>query len=138
MEETVNGQVSSDTSQKDTKSTSNTPFGDMCDEMCPYYMSLGISYDEFWHGDYCKFKYYVKKHEYDTEDINTKLWLQGMYNYKAFEAVMNAFSYGMSGGKGKKPNGYMEYPHPFTEREKAAEKQRKIEHTLRFVAKGNE
>lgn len=134
MEETLSGQISS---ERKEQSISKTPFGDLCDEMCPYYMSLGVSYDEFWNGDYCRLKYYVKAHEYELENINTKLWLQGMYDFKAFEAVMNAFSYGMNGGKGKRPKGYLEYPHPFTEREKAAEKRRKIEHTMKFIAEGN-
>lgn len=99
-------------------------------------MSIGVPYEEFWHGDYCKLKFYLRAWEYKQEQENQRLWLQGLYNYKAFDAGLEEFSYGMNGKKGKQPKGYLEYPIAITEREKEAERQRKIKHTQEWFAKG--
>lgn len=107
-------------------------------ELCSFYMAIGVSYDEFWHGDPCKLKFHLRAHEYKQEQENQNAWLCGMYNYKATQAALEEFSYGMNGKKGKKPNGYFDYPVAITDREKQVEKQRKIKHTLDFVRKGND
>lgn len=104
--------------------------------MCPYYMAMGMSYEEFWYASPCLIKTYLKAHELKVEQRNQELFLQGLYNYKAFQAVIEEFSYGLSGKKGKKPEGYLEYPIPITEHEKEMEKQRRILHTMEIVAKG--
>lgn len=92
--------------------------------------------EEYWHGDPHLVTFYRESYELRREIYNQDLWLQGLYNYKAFNAVIEAFSYGMGGKKGQRPKGYLQYPIAITEREKEAEKQRKIKHTMEFVAKG--
>lgn len=92
--------------------------------------------EEYWHGDPYLVKFYREANELRREVINQDMWLQGLYNYNAFNAVMETFSYGLSGKKGSRPKGYMQYPIAITEREKEAEKQRKIKHTMDFIAKG--
>ena len=62
----------------------------------------------------------------------------GAYNFLAFSSVMGQFAYSLGGGKGQRPETYPEFPLAFTEREKAAEEERKVQHTLEFFLKGQE
>lgn len=63
------------------------------DELCGYYMSIGMPCDEFWNGDYTYFKHYRTAHENRTKQTNQELWLQGLYIYNAFAiALNNSFS----------------------------------------------
>lgn len=109
---------------------------ELLDELCAYYLSIGLSYDEFWNGDYCRLKYYREAFEMQRERENQRIWLEGLYNYRAFKSVMEMFAYGFNGGRGKRPEGYLDKPFPMTEREKEAERQRRIEYTRRWIEKG--
>jgi hypothetical protein len=111
-------------------------FSDWADELCAYYMAIGVPCSEYWHGDYTKLQCYVNAHERLIEQRNQELWLQGLYNYKAFKAVIDAFSWGLNGSKSAKPDGYIEHPLPITEREREAEQQRSIQKTLAWVKAG--
>ena len=82
-------------------------FIEWLDKLCEYYMAMGVSFDEFWHGDYCRLKFYeqayfnkLKKRDYD-------FWLQGAYFY---QAVSVALAKGFGGNKSveypKQPFGY--------------------------------
>ena len=50
------------------------------DQLCIYYMSLGVPYDEFWYGDYCALKYYEEAYLKKRKIHNEEFWMQGMYN----------------------------------------------------------
>lgn len=52
-------------------------------EHCPYYMSIGMSYDEFWYGDVIRTVAYRKAEKIRKDKLNEQLWLQGMYFYEA-------------------------------------------------------
>lgn len=114
--------------------------GEVFDELCAFYMSIGVSYDEFWFGDYTRLKYYVKawelKQERDSEEANFRLYLAGLYNFNAFSSVIGTFAWGLGGKRGSKPEGYLEAPIAFTENEKRAEKERNTKKTLDFFMKG--
>ena len=56
--------------------------------LCEYYMSLGVPYDEFWHGDYCKLKYYEKQFYDRQRQKNYEMWMQGVYFYRAIDSVI--------------------------------------------------
>lgn len=58
------------------------------DAQCEYYMSMGVPYDEFWFGDYCKLKYYEKRYFNRQRQKNYEMWQMGMYVLKAFETVI--------------------------------------------------
>lgn len=120
----------------DTLSDDPQRIGEQLDELCIYYMSLGMTYEDFWYGDYCKLKYIREADELKKARANADFYMQGFYNFRAFNAVMESFSYGMNGKKGKKPEPYLKAPVPVTEVEKEIEKQRRIQHTLAWVAKG--
>lgn len=65
-----------------------------------------MSPDEFWEQTPLLAKAYRKKHWLDIEKRNQELWMQGLYNYRAFEtALANAFA-----KKGAKQIKYLEKP----------------------------
>lgn len=53
------------------------------EEQCPFYMSIGMTYDEFWFGKPERAKYYRKAYELKKKQLNEQLWLQGMYFFEA-------------------------------------------------------
>lgn len=102
-------------------------------QMFPYYLSLGCSYNEFWNESPWIAASYYEAAIWRKERTNYELWLQGLYVY---EAVMAALGKAFWNKKGQKPENYPEYPHAITDREKEADKQRRIERTLKFIAEG--
>lgn len=101
--------------------------------MFPYYLSLGCSYNEFWNESAYIAAAYIDAEEYRTESRNYEAWRQGLYT---FNAVSQALAMAFWSKKGQKPDGYTQYPIAFTEREKEAETQRRIEETLKFFREG--
>ena len=98
-----------------------------------------MSADEFWHGDPNLCKSYRLADEYRKEQRNYELWLQGLYNYRALSASLDAFGRGLSGKKGGKSLEYLEYPIPITKREKEAELERKKQRTIKwFMSEGKD
>lgn len=85
---------------------------DLLDKLCPYYMSIGMSYDEYWHGDNYAYKYYAKAHElkvkYNNAEMDYKCWLTGLYTYEAIcdcSPILHDFA-----KKGTKPMKYVAKP----------------------------
>ena len=54
-------------------------YSEVFEELCPQYMSIGMTYDEFWNGDVSIVKFYRKAEELRYKRQNQALWLQGMY-----------------------------------------------------------
>lgn len=96
-------------------------------EVFPYYLSIGMTYEQFWEGDCTLTKYYRKADEIRKERRNEELWLQGMYIYEALcevSPVLHAFA-----KKGTKPLPYSTKPYAITEsqhKRDEEEKERKI------------
>jgi hypothetical protein len=95
----------------------NKTFSDWADELCPYYMAIGVPCDEYWHGDPTQLQYYIKAHELRNEQRNEEMWWQGLYFHDAVSVVLaNAFK-----KPGQRPEKYHEKPiriKPLTEEEK--------------------
>lgn len=73
-----------------------------------------MSYDEYWLGPPGLCSVYRQAHKLKIESKNQQLWLQGLYIYKAFAAVI-------SGMFSKSSEGYLSEPiriTSLTEREK--------------------
>lgn len=93
---------------------------DWLDELCPYYMNIGVRCNDFWYGDYTKLKHYISAHDLYIEQRNQELYLQGLYNYQAFVAVVgNLFK-----KSGEPDLHYPTEPFPLTE---AQQKARELE-----------
>lgn len=106
-------QLSSPSDATQSKSNTQSSFADLADELCPYYMSIGVPYNEYWHGDYTQLAYYHKAHKLTMERKNYIAWLQGAYIYDALCAVspvLHAFAKG-----GTKPLPYLEEPYKIKE-----------------------
>ena len=96
-------------------------------EVFPYYLSIGMTYEQFWEGDPQLTKYYRRADEIQVDRRNQELWLQGMYIYEALcdvAPLLHAMA-----KKGVKAHPYPEQPYPISERQqrkKQEEQERNI------------
>lgn len=91
-------------------------FTEIFKEQCPYFMAIGMTYDEFWYGDCWLAQYYLKAYKIKQEQENEKMWLQGLYFYEALcdaSPIIQPFS-----KKGTKPHKYPEKPYSLFEKTK--------------------
>lgn len=108
-------------------------YAEMFTKLCPEYMALGMSYDDYWHKPTYVHKAYRKAHEIRMRNEEWARWRQGAYIYDALlrvAPVLRAF------GKGNvEPGKYPDEPWPLTEEEaKEQEQRRDFENTKRFIA----
>jgi len=81
------------------------------DKWCGYYMSIGVSYDEFWHSSTERLRYYYLAERQRIQRRNYELWLQGAYIYDAVGTVIsNAFA-----KKGSTAKKYAQKPYDILE-----------------------
>ena len=96
-------------------------------ELFPYYLSIGMTAEQYWEGDSTLVKYYRKAEELRNDKRNQELWLQGAYIYEAIcdvAPILHAFA-----KKGTKPTPYTTKPYPLNAKQSKRdeeEKQRKI------------
>ena len=96
-------------------------------ESFPYYLSIGMTPEQYWDGDCTLVKYYRKAEEIRNERRNQELWLQGLYIYDAIcdvSPILHAFA-----KKGAKPHPYPSKPYAITKKQikqEREEKERKL------------
>lgn len=79
------------TEEEKSEQTSQTPYGDMFDELLPQYMVMGMTWDEFWDGEYgtkraCRKAYRIRmENEQKISDRNN--WNMGQYLIAVLQAV---------------------------------------------------
>lgn len=96
----------------DVTPTAKLSYTEIFESECPFFMAIGMSYQEFWYEDPYLVRYYREAHNYKRKMENEILWVQGMYFARA---VASCFD---------KKNKYPEKPidiFPKTAREKQAE-----------------
>lgn len=129
-----NGLVSDPLPVKDSKgggSAAPAPlktYTQQFEEACPFYLSMGMTADEFWNQDCMLVKFYRKANEIRIKRKNEELWLQGMYIYQALISaapMLHAFA-----KPGTKPAPYLDKPMPLTEKE--AKEREEAERIARF------
>lgn len=84
-------------------------------EQFPYYLSIGMTPEQYWEGEPELARYYRKADEMRLERRNQEMWLQGMYVYEAIcdaSPVFHSFA-----KRGTKPHPYTDKPYPLTERQ---------------------
>lgn len=113
----------------------NTPtYTERFEEVCPYYMAMGMTYEQFWYGDPCIAKAYREADKIQRRRMNEELWLGGIYMAEAIASTVgNMFT------KGEKHR-YPIEPKPITEdeiRERQEREQRQREEKIkaRFMAR---
>ena len=86
------------------------------EEICPYFISIGMTYEQFWYGDVSMPKYYQKafeiKEKRKAKKTKWTIWEQGLYIYEALcnvSPILRAFS------KAKKPLPYTSKPYNIDE-----------------------
>lgn len=92
----------------------------------PYYLSIGMTADEFWFAPPRLAAVYREAHKLKRRQRNEYAWLQGLYIYDAVGAVISS---ALSGRNGKKAE-YFHEPVDIglkTEQEKQAEYERERE-----------
>ena len=78
-------------------------------EVFPYYIAIGMSYEQFWEQDCDLVKYYRKAAQIRQDLKNQEAWLQGAYIYEALidaSPVLRSFA-----KKGTKPIHYRDSPY---------------------------
>lgn len=58
-------------------------YGELFERECPYYMAMGMSYEQFWDDNAELVVYYRKAEQIRQKRKNEELWLQGLYIYEA-------------------------------------------------------
>lgn len=84
-------------------------------ELFPFYLSIGMTTDEYWNQDCYLTQYYRKAFEMKQNRKNEELWLQGLYIYHALcdvSPVLHAFA-----KDGATPLPYFDRPIPRTAKE---------------------
>lgn len=93
-----------------------------------------MTYEQYWDGDPAMTKYYRQCSEINLERESQRMWLQGLYIYKALLCVAPLYDF-MS--RKREPQPYLEAPYPVTRkrdnqaRKEAADK--KLANDLDFV-----
>lgn len=96
-----------------SKKVEYTFLKDVFEEACPFFISIGMSYKEFWEEDVVIAKSYLKafilKNKREQEIKEWQMWKQGVYIYEALcdvSPILHAFS-----KKGTKPLPYPTEPY---------------------------
>ena len=110
---------------KDKSKVESTPLTKLFEHECPYYMSYGMSYNEFWYGEPYLVKFYREAYKLKMRYDDVFMWKQGMYIYEALcdvSPILHAFS-----KKGAKPLQYRTRPMSEELKENKTEKEKEIE-----------
>lgn len=97
------------------------------EELFPYYLSLGMTEEQYWDRDSQLVVYYRKAEELRTSRTNQELWVQGAYFYEAItraSPLLHAFA-----KKGTKPVPYLAEPFAISEKQaeyQQEEKEKKV------------
>lgn len=74
---------------------------------CPYYLSIGMTYEQYWYGDVWMVKAYRNADLQKQKRHNSEAWLQGMYFWEAITKSLANFA----SKKGTKPQEYSAEPY---------------------------
>ena len=83
------------------------------DDAFPYYLSLGMSYEEYWDGDPSLVIAYRKAEDMKAHRRNWEMWMNGRYVYDAIMRMLPS----MQLWRPKPPLDYMTEPYPLTRKE---------------------
>ena len=92
----------------------------MFERLCPEYMALGMTYQDFWYGDPEIAKMVRRSYRLQRDVKDYWAWRQGAYVYEAIldaAPILRAFS------KAKKPGDYPKKPYGFGDDEKRTEQE---------------
>ena len=106
---------------------------EMFTEVFPYYLHMGMTYEEFWYGPPSLVRAYRKAYDMERHRRNEEMWMQGRYIFEALRCAPLLVGFPE---KGYKPSGdgYPDRPYPLSENEaREQEIERENENTKRFI-----
>lgn len=89
-------------------------YHELAEKLCPDYMAMGMSYDDYWNGEPDMVRYYRKTDELKKKQRNFDFWLQGLYIY---EALLDASPMFHDLAKSPKPIPYLSEPYALSKEE---------------------
>lgn len=104
------GETFAENEGRDEGSLRPQTYTEQFEEICPTYIAMGMTYEQFWNGDNEIAKMYRKAYQTKQEIANRDMWLQGMYFYEALcdvAPILRAFS------KARRPSPYAKEPYKF-------------------------
>lgn len=97
-------------SVKDTHSNDEYPYSTVFDKNFPYYLAIGMTYDQYWNDDSTLVIAYREADRIRFERRNQEAWIQGRYIYDAISRlapILRSF-----GKKNTKADPYVSEPYP--------------------------
>ena len=88
-------------------------------QACPYYMSIGMTFDEFWYKESWRTIVYRRADDIRFEKDDMARWLNGRYVYEAIGRLSPVLNWGSKTGKAEP---YLDLP--FTKQAKPEEQQK--------------
>ena len=101
------------------------------EEVFPFYLSIGMTYEQFWEGQPSLVVFYRQADELNRRRRNQEMWLQGRYIYDAicsFAEILPAFP-----KKGAKVYPYLDEPFPITLIEAQEREERKAKERMERI-----
>lgn len=102
---------------------------DCFDELEPYYLTIGMTHEQYWDDDPWLVWTYREAHKKRMDARSQEMWLQGLYNFQALSTALGNFGNALGGKKrAHKTFEYMKEPirlSPLSEEEQRA-KQREL------------
>ena len=89
----------------------------------PYYLSMGMTYEEFWLGPPTLVRDYRKAHTMRRQERNYEMWMQGRYIFEALHGAPLVVGFPRKGSEKDAP-GYPNEPYPLSEKEAKERKER--------------
>lgn len=109
---------------KEGEDSPSLSYDKICENLCPDYLAMGMTWDEYWYGDPWMAKYVRLAYDMKRRQANYDLWLQGAYVYEAIldaSPVFNPFS------KKPKPAPYPTEPYALNKTEQDDRKNKEQE-----------
>lgn len=99
-------------------------------EAFPYYLSIGMTEEQYWERDPYLTKIFYKAHLMKIESKNQELWMQGFYFYNA---ISTAFS-NLFRKKGQPQERYLEKPIRITPLSDAEKREQRIKEREKIIS----
>ena len=103
---------------------------EMFTELCPAYMAMGMSYDEFWNRNTKVHRAYRDAWVRKTAYRNWEMWWQGGYIYEALLKVAPVMRAALSKSR-VEPGKYSDEPYPMSRKEAEEREARKRQESLK-------
>lgn len=80
----------------------------------PYFLSIGMTYEQYWYGDTRLVYDYIEAQKFRLEQREYEMWLQGAYFREALQSALSVSEFFRA--KGARPTQYPQKPYGVWER----------------------